>query len=143
MINIIKAVEEIKGVEASSVHPAPKKCLKEYRLWDRMPDGLKAVSLLGYLDMLRLMANVGKIPTDSGGIQKEAYVLGVPCITLRKNTDWVETLEGGWNVLVGADKRKIVEDIQSFYPSAKQKYIFGCAGASGRILSAIANIQTY
>ncbi len=52
-----------------------------------------------------------EILTDSGGIQKEAYVLGVPCITLRENTEWVEMLEGGWNVLVGADKGRIVEAV--------------------------------
>ncbi len=83
-----------------------------------------------------------KLLTDSGVIQKEAYVLSVPCITLRENTEWVETLEGGWNVLVGADKSKIVKTVQCFYPAAGRNDIFGGTGASGRILNAIANIQT-
>ncbi|MBU4491166.1 MAG: UDP-N-acetylglucosamine 2-epimerase (non-hydrolyzing), partial [Euryarchaeota archaeon] len=140
MTNIIEALGETGRVVVFPVHPRTEKYLREYGLL--MPENVKLIEPLGYLDMLRLMANAGKILTDSGGIQKEAYVLSVPCITLRKNTEWVETLEGGRNVLVGADKRKIVEAIQCFYPSAKQKDIFGGTGASGRILNAIANIQT-
>ncbi len=87
--------------------------------------------------MLRLMANAGKILTDSGGIQKEAYVLSVPCITLRENTEWVETLEGGWNVLVGAVKDKIIEAVHCTTPAGEQRIIFGDKGASEGILNII------
>ena len=78
---------------------------------ERLPANIIVTEPLGYLDMLKLMRHASKILTDSGGIQKEAYLLGVPCITLRENTEWVETVEEGWNVLVGADYDKIVNTI--------------------------------
>ena len=81
-----------------------------------------------------LMANARKILTDSGGIQKEAYMLGVPCVTLRENTEWVETLEEGWNVLVGADKGKIIKYICNLAPMGDQRNVFGNSCASERIL---------
>ncbi len=80
------------------------------------------------------MAYSGKILTDSGGIQKEAYMLGMPCVTLRENTEWVETVEDGWNVLVGADYGKIVDAIMEFEGTGRQSGVFGCGDASERIL---------
>ncbi|MDW7731264.1 MAG: UDP-N-acetylglucosamine 2-epimerase (non-hydrolyzing), partial [Methanolobus sp.] len=82
------------------VHPRTEKYLREYGLWNRLCEHVKVISPVGYLDMLTLMFNSKKILTDSGGVQKEAYMLGVPCITLRENTEWVETVNEGWNVLV-------------------------------------------
>lgn len=80
---------------------------------------------LGYTEFLKLMTHAKKILTDSGGIQKEAYILRVPCITLRNVTEWVETVDDGWNILVGTDKEKIVEAIENFNPTCKQRDIFG------------------
>jgi len=111
--------------------------LKEYGLWDHLPENLVASDPLGYLDMLQAMANSLEILTDSGGMQKEAYLLGVPCITLRDTTEWVETVKDGWNVLVGAEKGKIVEMIRTFSPKNKRSMIFGEVGASGRIAGII------
>ena len=61
----------------------------------------------------------------------------VGCITLRENTEWVETVEDGWNVLVGADRRKIMEAIREFAPAGSQRDVFGTVGASGRIVEVI------
>jgi len=98
-----------------------------------MPENVRVTEPLGYLDMIRLMAHAAKILTDSGGVQKEAYMLGVPCITLRENTEWVETVEAGWNVLVGAERGEIFRAIWSFAPEGEQRPCFGDGTASSKV----------
>ena len=73
---------------------------------------VRLVEPLPYFDMLALLAGARAVLTDSGGVQKEAYILEVPCVTLRENTEWVETVEDGWNVLVGADTGRIVAEAE-------------------------------
>ena len=80
---------------------------------------IKVVPPQGYLDMLMLEQNARMILTDSGGIQKEAYWLKVPCVTLRNETEWVETVQVGWNQLVGANTEKIIQAVQIAYPDTK------------------------
>jgi UDP-N-acetylglucosamine 2-epimerase (non-hydrolysing) len=114
--NIVDAFSEVKETIVFPVHPRAEKFFNEYGLHDKLKASVKLIEPLGYLDFLKLMSHAKKIITDSGGIQKEAYILKVPCITLRENTEWVETVEDGWNVLVGADKEKIVKMVDEFEP---------------------------
>jgi UDP-GlcNAc3NAcA epimerase len=78
------------------VHPRTRKLI-EARGW--APNGVKLLPPIGYLDMAMLLANAAAVFTDSGGLQKEAYFHRVPCVTLRDETEWVETIEAGWNRL--------------------------------------------
>jgi len=138
MQSILRALQRSGKTVVFPVHPRTRKYLQEYGLWDRMPDSLLCVDPVGYLDMLRLLSGAEKVLTDSGGVQKEAYITGVPCITLRENTEWVETVQDGWNILVGADEEKILRAIQSSIPVTPHREVFGSGDASERIAAVIA-----
>jgi UDP-N-acetylglucosamine 2-epimerase len=94
---------------------------------------------LGYLDMLMLEQNADIILTDSGGIQKEAYFFRVPCITLRPETEWVETVEAGWNILVGTDPARIVQAVaEAKRDDTRPPDLFGDGQASAKIVDCLA-----
>ena len=132
--SIMKALCNTDRTVVFPVHPRTKNYLKQYDLWDLICQHVKVIPPVGYLDMLKLMTHSTKILTDSGGVQKEAYMLGVPCVTMRENTEWVETVEDGCNVLVGADYGKIADAIARFEGSDKKTEVFGKGDASERIL---------
>jgi UDP-GlcNAc3NAcA epimerase len=92
------------------LHPRTKKMMSVYHLFPRSLR-IRLVEPVSYLAMLNLERNAAAILTDSGGVQKEAYWFRVPCFTLREETEWVETVRGGWNVLVGIEPKKIVREI--------------------------------
>ncbi len=135
MQSILCALDRSGKTVVFPVHPRTQKYLKEYGFWYRMPTNVLCIDPLGYLDMLQLLSNADKVLTDSGGVQKEAYLSGIPCITLRENTEWVETVEDGWNVLVGADEEKIYSALSDFLHSSSQRDLFGTVGASERIVA--------
>ena len=131
--NIVNAFCEIEDL-VFPCHPRTEKSLKTFGLWDKLRRKVNVIKPVGYLDMLMLEKNADKVLTDSGGVQKEAYIFKVPCITLRNTTEWVETVEDGWNVLVSADKDKIIKMINEFEPESEQRDIFGDGNASKRIV---------
>lgn len=134
MENIIGAVGKAGMPVVFPVHPRTKKFLEEYGMWNRLPTNITITEPLGYLDMLKLMRYALKILTDSGGIQKEAYLLRVPCITLRDSTEWVETVEDRGNVLVGANIHDILLNIkEEFTETSFQNALFGDGTASRQI----------
>ncbi len=137
--NIVEALEEIGDV-VFPCHPRAEKYLKQLCRWDSLNARARVIKPVGYLDMIMLEKNARKILTDSGGVQKEAYLLGVPCITLRDETEWVETVEDGWNVLAGADRKKIVELARGFEPKSAQRDVFGAGDASTRTAESIAEM---
>ena len=105
------------------IHPRTKKILSNNKII--IPENIIELEPLGYLDFLKLESLTDKIITDSGGIQKEAYILKKPCITLRTETEWVETVEDGWNILVNINENDFIYKIESFQPSSKQRNVFG------------------
>lgn len=126
--NIVEALCDIGDV-IFPCHPRTRKCLEDRHLWDKLDKNIIIINPIGYLDMLLLEKNACKILTDSGGVQKEAYLLRIPCITMRDETEWVETVEDRWNLLVGADRNAIIEATSNFKPTTKQRRVFGSGDA--------------
>ncbi|GAA5262980.1 non-hydrolyzing UDP-N-acetylglucosamine 2-epimerase [Methanocalculus sp. MC3] len=89
-------------------HPRTQKFLEQYGINPESITNLRIIEPLAYFDMLRVLSHAAAVLTDSGGVQKEAYILQIPCITLRENTEWVETVEDGWNMLAGPDTNRII-----------------------------------
>jgi UDP-N-acetylglucosamine 2-epimerase len=98
-----------------------------------LPAQIRVMEPVGYLDMLALEEAAAIIVTDSGGVQKEAFFLGKPCITLRDSTEWTETVAAGWNVLVGWDSVQIAAAMREFRPNGPRPDLFGDGHAAEKI----------
>ncbi|KZZ85017.1 non-hydrolyzing UDP-N-acetylglucosamine 2-epimerase [Bacillus sp. SJS] len=118
MQNILDAFKQIDKTLVWPIHPRTKHKLEGYGINLEDVPNLKVIEPVGYLDMLRLESEAEKILTDSGGVQKEAYFLQIPCVTLREETEWIETVQNKGNILVGSDTEKILEAVNSEYTSA-------------------------
>ncbi|PKN89095.1 MAG: UDP-N-acetylglucosamine 2-epimerase (non-hydrolyzing) [Deltaproteobacteria bacterium HGW-Deltaproteobacteria-1] len=135
--NIMSALSELAKREpvVLPLHPRTKKILTASHPSVLVSDSLlRIIEPVGYFDVIALARSSRVILTDSGGMQKEAYWLKVPCITLRDETEWVETVETGWNVLTGADEKKISNTAQNFTPPAEHPSLYGDGQAAKRVI---------
>lgn len=136
LVNIFEALGESEENIVLPLHPRTEKYIDEYGI--EVKENIKVIEPVGYLDMIALESNARKIVTDSGGVQKEAFFMGVPCVTLRDETEWIETVDCGWNTIVGADKLAITKAIREFNPQNDRPTIFGDGTAAERISEIIA-----
>jgi UDP-N-acetylglucosamine 2-epimerase len=136
---IISALQKLDHKVVFPVHPRTRQKLDGIFASSDIPsDGnLVLMDPVGYLDMLVLEKNARKILTDSGGIQKEAFILGIPCITLRPETEWVETVDAGWNTVVGTDTDLIVRAALQPKPTTTPEALFGIGDAADSIVDII------
>jgi UDP-GlcNAc3NAcA epimerase len=133
---ILGAFNALDEIVVLPMHPRTRQTIE--RLNYALRPHVKVIEPVSYLDMLVLEKNARLILTDSGGVQKEAYFLGIPCVTLRKETEWVETVEDGWNVLVGAETERIMAAICEFSPQGQPHQKFGNGQAFRRVIALLA-----
>ena len=132
--NIFSSLTETNEVVILPLHPRTRAAMVRMNITILKYPNIKVVDPQGYLEMLMLEQNSRMIVTDSGGIQKEAYLLGIRCITLREETEWVETVEAGWNCLTGADSSKIATRFHDFNPQGSRPDIYGDGHAADKII---------
>jgi UDP-N-acetylglucosamine 2-epimerase len=132
---LVSLVEALPRPVVFPVHPRTRARLEAAGVLDRL-DGVQLVAPLGYLDFLELARHARAILTDSGGVQKEAYLLGVPCVTLRDTTEWIETVDAGWNVLVDLDRDAALEALGRTPPEERPE-LYGGGRAAERVRDAV------
>jgi UDP-N-acetylglucosamine 2-epimerase (non-hydrolysing)/UDP-GlcNAc3NAcA epimerase len=132
---LVGLLERVPGPTLLPLHPRTAARLEAAGLRERIEaaPGMRLLPPLGYLDFLKLAMHARAILTDSGGVQKEAYLLGVRCVTLREQTEWVETVETGWNTLVGLDAHAALAALDRPPPAGEQREMYGGGRAAERI----------
>ena len=133
--SVIAALEQLGEPVVFPAHPRTRTALETAGI--RVPESVHLLPPAGYLDFAALASQARLVLTDSGGVQKEAYWYGVPCITLRTSTEWVETLATGWNRLVGTETKAIVAAVASASVPEEHPPLYGDGHASERIVEAL------
>jgi UDP-GlcNAc3NAcA epimerase len=134
-LRILETLNSLDEPLVFPVHPRSRKLINETHFQPK--PNLRLVDPVGYLEMVALVGAARLVLTDSGGLQKEAYWLGVPCITLRNETEWVETVDAGWNVLVGPDPARITGAVRSFVPPDMRPPLYGDGAAAEKCVDLI------
>jgi UDP-N-acetylglucosamine 2-epimerase (non-hydrolysing)/UDP-GlcNAc3NAcA epimerase len=120
------------------LHPRTRARLEAAGLLGTL-DGVRLVPPLGYLEFTSLLVHARAVLTDSGGVQKEAYLAGIPCVTMRDTTEWSETVDAGWNVLVGLDRERARTALARPVPDARPP-LYGDGRAGERVVEALSRM---
>lgn len=132
-----RLIAGLRGIPMQVIFPVhPRTRALAMREGVGVGDNITMIEPLSYLDMLALQLHARVVVTDSGGVQKEAITLGTPCVTMRDTTEWTETLDGGWNVLVGSDAQRIAAQAMRPVP-AHRIAPYGEGGSAARIAEAL------
>ncbi len=135
---VIKAIGLFEEKVIFPIHPRTRKVIEENII--EIPQNVMLIQPLGYLDFISLENNARMIVTDSGGVQKEAYCLKIPCITIFPSTSWNETVEDGWNKLADAKVDSIMEKYNSVYNDSIYNYHFGDGNSAVKIIDNIKSL---
>ena len=126
---ILSAFEKSGETFVLPCHPRLAASMRKLGL--TIPAAVKLIEPVGYLDMLALERNAKMIATDSGGVQKEAFFASVPCLTIRPETEWVETVDAGWNRIVDTNEGLILEGLSTRWWPDERPSLFGAGGRRG------------
>jgi UDP-GlcNAc3NAcA epimerase len=140
---IVAALERTRETVIFPAHPRTRKALETIGF--APSEHVRIIAPIGHIDMVALLTGARLVLTDSGGLQKEAYWAGVPCVTLRDETEWVETVRHGWNTIAGTDTDTILQAIRTFAPPANRPTLYGGVGVAAecvRILERSSDEQT-
>ena len=132
---ILRGVADSGRPVVFPVHPRTRAAMSRHE--GEIAANVRLIEPVGYLEMLVLEENAEAIVTDSGGVQKEAYFAGKPCITVRDTTEWTETVEAGWNVLTGTDPAAIARAMREFRPKGERAPLFGDGHAAEAVVAAL------
>jgi UDP-N-acetylglucosamine 2-epimerase len=142
LARIIDAFASLESPVLWAIHPRTRANLEAFGLMPALEraESIRAVEPLPYSQTVALLSGARALLTDSGGMQKEAYFLGVPCLTLRDETEWVETVELGWNTLVGTDPERIRAAVVGLQRPTERPLVYGDGHASERVAAAITTL---
>ena len=135
LLRILQGLSRIELPVVFPAHPRTAAAIADRK--GQTPDNVRLIPPLGYLDLAALASQARVIVTDSGGLQKEAYWYGVPCVTTRPSTEWVDTVEAGANVLVDDDPERLVEAVANARMPAERPQLYGDGHAAERIAAAL------
>ncbi|WP_135828233.1 non-hydrolyzing UDP-N-acetylglucosamine 2-epimerase [Halorussus halobius] len=141
LAGILDALAAVDDEVVFPAHPRTTDAMREYGLYEDAAEELTLVDPAGYVDFVALVADARAVATDSGGVQKEAFFLDTPCVTLRDTTEWTETVEAGWNVLVGSDPDRIREALTgAFDLPADRPQPYGEGDAASAVTTALESV---